>query len=139
MTATMGMGMKAILFLLLSVVLLWMVYGMEWGEIDVGFGKGRYLWQQTAAVKRNENMAKIPSEWLLPKTILDGGKRRRKIAGDFIEGLLDPETQRITGSDNDEILELVRNGSLTALQVTKAFCKRGAYAHQLVRTIFFVF
>ena len=92
-------------------------------------------WQQIAATKRKENIAKIPREWLLSDKIIVEGKGRKQIAGDFIESLLDPETLEITSQDSEDILDLLRNGSLSALQVTRAFCKRAAYAHQLVCNI----
>ena len=77
-------------------------------------------------------MEKIPKDWRLPEAILVNGRKEKKIAGDFIEGLLDSRTREITGFDSGEILELISNGSLTAIEVTGAFCKRAAYAHQLV-------
>ena len=77
-------------------------------------------------------MEKIPKDWRLPEAILVDSRKEKKIAGDFIESLLDPSTREITGFDSGAILELVSNGSLTAIGVTEAFCKRAAYAHQLV-------
>lgn len=129
----MPITVKGIFLLLSSGLALWMLHGKETGDRDVGYGKFKQRWQIIAEMKTMENMAKIPPDWLLPEDVLEEGKNRRKIAGDFIENLLDPETKRITGMDNVEILDLVRKGSLTAVQVTTAFCKRGAYAHQLVR------
>ena len=89
-------------------------------------------WKDVAAAKRAENMGKIPQEWRLPKEVLVEAKKRKSIAGAFIESLLDTETRTITGLENERILDFIRNGSLTALRVTAAFCKRAAYAHQLV-------
>lgn len=128
----MAINTKAVLFLLLSVFALWVVYGKEGGPMDIGFGRGK-RWQDIAATKRRENMSKIPQEWLLTEKVLTEGKQRKKIAGDFIENLLDSATTKITSMDNDELLSLLADGSLSALQVTSAFCKRAAYAHQLVR------
>lgn len=122
-------------FLLLSAFALWVLYRRERGGIGTIVTNGEYSWQEIAAAKRNENMDKIPKEWHLSPGVLDEGRKRKKIAGDFIESLLDPETRRITSLDNGEILELVRKGSLTAVQVTMAFCKRGSYAHQLNQNV----
>ena len=77
-------------------------------------------------------MEKIPKDWRLPEAILIDEGKEKKIAGDFIEGLLDPRTREITGLDSGEILDLISNASLTAIEVTEAICKRAAYAHQLV-------
>lgn len=134
MTSNMMMRTSTILFLFLSAFTLWVIYGHERGSMGVNPGKERHSWQEIAAAKREENMAKISKEWLLSEAVLDEGRQRKKITGDFIESLLDSETRRVTSLDNGEILELIANGSLTALQVITAFCKRGAYAHQLVRT-----
>ena len=94
-------------------------------------------WQDIAEAKRKENMAQIPKEWLLQEQVVVEGNGRKKLVGDFIEGLLDPEILEITSLDTEDVLDLLQNGSLSALQVTRAFCKRGAYAHQLVRDLSF--
>lgn len=89
-------------------------------------------WKEIADNKRNKIMEKIPQEWILPQSILEQGRQRSSLAGDFFEGLLDPETARITGQDSSNILDSVRNRTLTAVQVVRAFSKRTAFAHQLV-------
>ena len=89
-------------------------------------------WQEVAAGKRKELFDKIPEEWHLSPEVLDQGKKEQKLVGAFIEGLLDHDTLRITSLDAVDIVDSVRNGSITAVAVTKAFCKRAAYAHQLV-------
>ena len=125
---------RIFIVLALSVIALWMVYGQEGSPMDLSFGHGKQ-WQQTAARQRREIMAKIPKEWILPEGVLAGGKARKKISGEFIESLLDLETLEITSTDNDKLLNLMANGSYSALQVVSAFCKRAAYAHQLVRPL----
>jgi amidase len=82
---------------------------------------GRESWQEMAAQKRNDNMQKIPNEWLLLQATLDDANQRRQITGDFIEGLLDAESRRITGLDVPELVDEMGTGSLTAVQVVTAF------------------
>ncbi len=89
-------------------------------------------WQDAAHKKVQENLAKIPRDWLLSASVLDQAKSRRKIAGEFIEGLLDESTRAITQLDASALLQGMAEGSLSAVQVVVAFCKRAAYAHQLV-------
>jgi hypothetical protein len=89
-------------------------------------------WADVASKKRTETHRKIPKEWLLDPLTLLQVKNQRKLTGPFIEGLLDLETREITGLDSVAIVEKVRNGSYTAVQVTRAFCKRAAIAQQLV-------
>ena len=130
----MALSVKVFMSLTLSVVALWVIYGQEGNPMDLSFDRGE-KWQHTAARQRREIMAKIPQEWILPEIVLAKGKARRKIAGEFIEGLLDLDTIEITDTDSDRLLELIANGSYSALQVVSAFCKRAAYAHQLVQPL----
>ncbi|KAK5659687.1 hypothetical protein OQA88_897 [Cercophora sp. LCS_1] len=90
-------------------------------------------WQETAARKRRTDMSKIPDKWRLSKDVLDHAKQLRSIADDFIDGLLGGDTRRLTGLDVPELMRMTVTGSLTAVELTTAFCKRAAYAHQLVR------
>lgn len=92
-------------------------------------------WQKTAAMKRDKIFHKIPEEWVLPREIVEKAKDRRKLTGSFIEELLDSRTRDITKLDSVELVDAVSNGSLTAGQVTSAFCKRAAFAHQLVSSL----
>lgn len=89
-------------------------------------------WRYVAARKRQELAAKIPKEWRLSQIVLCEAKNRRRLTGDFIEGLLDERTNSITSLDSLEIVQLVRKGALTSVEVTSAFCKRSAIAQQLV-------
>ena len=100
--------------------------------MDISSGKD-LKWQSIAVAKRKEIMSSIPNEWLLSDHVLAEGKKRKQIAGEFIEGLLDSKTLRITSLDNEELLEKMSSGFLSATEVISAFCKRAAYAHQLVR------
>jgi hypothetical protein len=92
-------------------------------------------WQKTAAMKRDKIFHRIPEEWVLPRKIVEKAKDRRKLTGSFIEELLDSRTRDITSLDSVELVDAVSNGSLTAVQVTSAFCKRAAFAHQLVSSL----
>ena len=99
---------------------------------DDGFLPGKQSWQDVAANKRCRDMAKIPKDWILPKSVVKESQARRSITGNFIEDLLDGETLLITNLDVPKIVERTSNGSLTAVQVVTAYSKRAAYTHQLV-------
>ncbi|KAK5449281.1 hypothetical protein LTS15_008823 [Exophiala xenobiotica] len=117
------------LFLLLS---LWLVLGTSvFGMRHPVPSRNARPWQQVAADKRNGNLAKIPDEWRLKPEVIEEGKKQRSIAGSFIESLLDSDTRHITGLDPVEIIKSTTSGKLSSLAVTKAFCKRAAFAHQL--------
>jgi len=89
-------------------------------------------WQEIVAEKRKALHHLIPEDWLLPTDVLTRAENTPKLVGDFIESLLDPETRDITALDPVDIVALIREGTFTAVKVTAAFCKRAAYAHQLV-------
>jgi hypothetical protein len=90
-------------------------------------------WHQVARAKREGELAKIPEDWRLSKDTIEEARRQKVIAGAFIEGLLDQNTLRITRLDPVDLVESTSNGSLSAYDLVKAFCKRAAYGHQLVR------
>ena len=77
-------------------------------------------------------MAKIPADWILDESVLKEARSRQSIHGEYIEGLLDAETQRITAMDVTEIAQSIQNASLTTVEAVTAFSKRAAYAHQLI-------
>ncbi|KAL2866696.1 amidase signature domain-containing protein [Aspergillus lucknowensis] len=88
-------------------------------------------WQQVASGKRQANLAKIPPDWILEPQLLEDGRSRLSIAGDYIEDLLDDKSRYITDMDVPELVARMKDGTLTAVEVVTAFCKRAAYAHQL--------
>lgn len=90
-------------------------------------------WEESAANKRVQIDAKIPQDWRLDPETIKKARNERSIAGNFIRGLLDYETLAITELDNVDLVGAMAEGSLTAVEVTTAFCKRAVYAHQLVR------
>lgn len=83
-----------------------------------------------SASKRVQRQSKIPKEWLLTETYHD--------TTDFMDvpsecGILDDVECKITSDyDATAILEKLQAGEWSAEQVTVAFCKRAAIAHQLV-------
>ncbi|KAL8410439.1 hypothetical protein RB596_000212 [Gaeumannomyces avenae] len=88
-------------------------------------------WSDVVAEKLTADKAKIPEEWRLGRDVIDRARSQKTIAGDFIKTLLDAETLQITAMDVAALVETMRDGALTAVQVVTAFCKRAAIAHQL--------
>lgn len=134
---TEGMRLRRLLLLFtltsLSIALLW--YGFDSSRsLSFWTPKAMQSWREVAAAKREGELAKIPKEWRLDHATIEEAAKLRAIAGPFIESLLDDETLRITRLDPLELTECTGNGSLSAYSVVKAFCKRAAYGHQLVRT-----
>lgn len=89
-------------------------------------------WQEVVAKKRKALHQLIPQDWLLPNDVLTRAENTPKLVGAFIESLLDAETLEITALDPVDVLARISQGLYTAVKVTTAFCKRAAYAHQLV-------
>jgi amidase len=90
-------------------------------------------WRQIVAEKLRVDDAKIPRQWRLETHVIEKARTTKQIAGSFIEHLLDPETRSITSLDVQDLVAAMANGSLSAVKVVTAFCKRASYAHQLVR------
>jgi amidase len=88
-------------------------------------------WQKKAEAKVAETKSKIPDEWTLQKHDLEAVKRQRQLSGPFIERFLNDGELEITGNDSVPLLSKIKSGQYTALQVTTAFCKRAAIAHQI--------
>ena len=89
-------------------------------------------WQRLCAEKKAATHAKIPNDWVLEPSIVSEARNTRKLSGAFIESLLDDHVKRITAKSSVQLVEQIASGSLTAFEVTEAFCKRAAVAHQIV-------
>lgn len=82
-------------------------------------------------------MAKIPAAWILTEPMM------MELRNDYPDltrafthsWLLDAETKAIVTRDSAALVEDIKSGELTAVQVTKAFCFTVSLAHQLVRSV----
>lgn len=92
-------------------------------------------WEAKAKAKVAETKSKIPDEWRLNQSSLDKAKQIKKLSGPFIESFLNDEELRIIRNDSTLLVEKVKTGEYTALQVAQAFCKTAAVAHQIVNII----
>lgn len=87
-------------------------------------------WQTKVARKQLAVKAAIPSEWLLPSTVV--------ISSNVLKiprqcGILSEKELEITESyDAKHLLKMLSTGALSSAEVTAAFCKRAAIAQQLV-------
>lgn len=86
-------------------------------------------WEELAADKRTRINESIPEEW----------RTKELPAGDCFfdfpakSGLLSDQEISITESSATDLVQQLAHGDLKAVDVTIAFCKRAALAHQLVR------
>ncbi|EKG17739.1 Amidase [Macrophomina phaseolina MS6] len=106
-------------------------------------GEEKPQWQRLAAGKRRANLAKIPQEWHLPRSVLENIHEGSDISVLNVPrtcGLLTAEEFHITEDyDATGLLEQLSQGSLKAYDVVTAFCKRAAIAHQTTNCLTEIF
>jgi amidase len=90
-------------------------------------------WEEIAAVKREELLASIPKEWIIPKDIKPSEDQLDVTSFPEKSGWFTDKELEITSKTAVELIEKLHNGTWTSEEVTLAFCKRAAAAHQLVR------
>ncbi|KAI1879020.1 hypothetical protein JX265_003197 [Neoarthrinium moseri] len=95
----------------------------------------REPWQEIAARKQAERVSKLPSEWLIPKPLLP--PTEQSFVQDFptSSGFFTDKELLITESTASEVVGKIATGEWTALEVTKAICKRTAVAQQLINCV----
>ncbi|KAL1609874.1 hypothetical protein SLS60_001539 [Paraconiothyrium brasiliense] len=94
-------------------------------------------YQTIAAEKQRQRQSKIPKEWLLRESY-HGVTNLMEVP--LTCGVLSEGERRITSNhDATSLLEKLRSGSWSAEQVTIAFCKRAAIAHQLTNCLTEIF
>lgn len=92
----------------------------------------RQTWQEKAAAKTAETRSKIRPEWTLKESEIEDARRKRQLSGPFIESFLNDDELAITRSETVLLAAEIKAGGFTALEVTLAFCKTAAIAHQIV-------
>jgi len=90
-------------------------------------------WTDIAAKAQTRLRNSIPSEWRIPQARLPPDSRLDVTGFPEECGLLTETELRITGSYATEIVGAMAAGEWSAEEVTRAFCKRAAVAHQVVR------
>lgn len=97
----------------------------------------RSSWQATARAKVEDIHSRIPKEWLLSDTDLERAKKQRNLTGSFIEQYLGDDEKMIVSHGSVDLVEKIKHGEHTALNVTQAYCKTAAIAQQIVSSAFF--
>lgn len=94
-------------------------------------GSQKPAWKTKAAEKRDAQLASIPKEWRLSEPL---PKPKNTYEYLLTSGVLTKEELEITETvDAMILLRKMASGALSAVQVTRAFCKRAALAQQLIR------
>ena len=89
-------------------------------------------WEEKGARKRASLLASIPKEWHIPAELLPPASQDDVTTWPETSGWFTPEEIAITNLSASELVPKLASGALKSVDVTKAFCKRAAAAHQLV-------
>jgi amidase len=87
-------------------------------------------WEDTAADKKSRIEKSIPTEWRVDIQTKDDSLMGLPASS----GLLTSEELQITNSSAVDLVAKLSSGQLKSVDVTLAFCKRAALAHQAVRS-----
>ena len=89
-------------------------------------------WKSIAHRKQQEQLSRIPKEYLLPSEYLED---TNVLSVPKSCGLLTSKQIEITENfDATALAKEIGDGVLTSVDVAEAFCKRAAIAHQLVHS-----
>lgn len=93
-------------------------------------------WKEQVLNKRSHLAAQIPKEWRVSEAVAAKVSPKSSISAfDLLKesSLLTPREMEITEKyDATALLDQLRSKTITSVEVTTAFCKRAAIAHQLV-------
>lgn len=79
--------------------------------------------------------ASIPSQWRIPSDKLPPAEQAEIMDFPYKSGLFSEREIAITTSSATDVVKHIAVGEWKAEDVTRAFCKRAAITHQLVRNI----
>ena len=90
-------------------------------------------WEDIGAIAREKLYASIPAEWKVQPDKLPPPEHLRVTDFPARCGVLTETELAITDSFATDIVQRIATGEWKAEDVTRAFCKRAAVAHQVVR------
>jgi amidase len=94
-------------------------------------------WSERAAAKRRAILEHVPLEWRLSEELIEAARSQREVTVDYMKRFLDPDEVAILSLDTVPIVDAIKQQKYTAKQVTRAFCKAAAIAHQIVWLLLF--
>ncbi|KAM3518196.1 hypothetical protein MY4038_010156 [Beauveria bassiana] len=96
-------------------------------------------WRDRAAVKVADTASKIPPPWRLKPEDLRRAKEQKNLTGPFIGSFLSQHEVEITTLDSCDLVEKLANRTLSSLEVSEAYCKTAAIAHQISNCLHEIF
>jgi amidase len=91
------------------------------------------LWKDISAKKIEALNSSIPQEWRIPQDLLPPVDQADVTTWPETSGWFTNDELAITSLTAAELLNNLASGVFKSEDVTRAFCKRAAAAHQLVR------
>jgi len=88
-------------------------------------------WRVRAQEKVSCTLTKIPPEWRLSKEQLKTAQQTRKLTGEFFHTFLTAREIAITTLESVPLVDRIRSRCYSALEVTQAYAKAAAIAHQI--------
>lgn len=89
-------------------------------------------WEDIGKRAQAKVLESIPPEWRLPNDKLPPADQANVLDVPYTSGLFSEREVLITSSSATNIVGAIASGEWKAVEVTRAFCKRAAVAHQLV-------
>ncbi|KAF1732290.1 Acetamidase [Beauveria bassiana] len=96
-------------------------------------------WRDRAAAKVADTASKIPPHWRLKPQDLQRAKEQKNLTGPFIESFLSQNEVEITALASCDLVEKLANSTLSSLEVSEAYCKTAAIAHQISNCLHEIF
>jgi amidase len=90
------------------------------------------LWKDISVKKIEALNSSIPKEWRIPQDILPPTEQADVTEWPETSGWFTEDELAITSLTATELLQKLASGTFKSEDVTRAFCKRAAAAHQLV-------
>ncbi|KAG2187198.1 hypothetical protein INT44_004870 [Umbelopsis vinacea] len=93
------------------------------------------VWQQRATAAQERREKQLPDEYRIPKDKMPDASVKNVMNFPQESGLFSTEELEITELSVPALLKAIEDKKWTAVQVTKAYCKRAAYAQQLLNCL----
>lgn len=93
------------------------------------------VWQQRANAAQERREQQLPDEYRIPKDKMPDDSVNNVLNFPRESGLFSDEELEITEISVPALLKAIEDKKWTAVQVTKAYCKRAAYAQQLLNCL----
>jgi amidase len=92
-------------------------------------------WEDIAASKQEALLKSIPTKWIIPTHLIPPESQLDVTTFPAQSGWFTEKELEMTSKSASEVLQNLASGKWTSVEVTSAFCKRAAAAHQLLNCL----